>query len=42
MIDNIKEIDMTIEKNTIKVEQTNEINDMPQTNKNDEIELTKT
>ena len=42
MIDNIKEIDMTIEKNTIKTEQTNEINDMPQINKNDEIKLTKT
>ena len=42
MIDNIKEIDMTIEKNTIKTEQTNEINVMPQTNKNDEIKLTKT
>ena len=42
MIDNIKEIDMTIEKNTIKTEQTNEINDMPQTNKNDGIKLTKT
>lgn len=42
MIDNIKEIDMTIEKNTIKTEQTNEINDMPQINKNEEIKLTKT
>lgn len=42
MIDNIKEIDMTIEKNTIKTEQTNEINDIPQTNKNEEIKLTKT
>ena len=42
MIDNIKEIDMTIEKSTIKTEQTNEINDMPQINKNDEIKLTKT
>lgn len=42
MIDNIKEIDMTIEKNTIKTEQTNEINDMPQANKNEEIKLTKT
>lgn len=42
MIDNIKEIDITIEKNTIKTEQTNEINDMPQTNKNEKIKLTKT
>lgn len=41
MTDNIKEIDMTIEKNTIKTEQTNEINDSPKTNKNDEIKLTK-
>lgn len=42
MIDNIKEIDITIEKNTIKTEQTNKINDTPQTNKNEEIKLTKT
>lgn len=42
MIDNIKEIDMMIEKNTIKTEQTNGINDIPQINKNEEIKLTKT
>lgn len=42
MTDNIKEIDITIEKNTIKAEQTNEINDSPQTNKNEETKLTKT
>ena len=42
MIDNTKEIDITIEKNVIKLGHAKEIDCPFSTNKNDEIKLTKT